>query len=64
MAELPYGTVASISERRIITFYNTDGSVVGEVDFSGDKILFEGSVSDSANSFFALLRDVINPFLK
>ncbi len=64
MAELPFGTVASISDLRIVTFYNKDGNKVGEIDFSTEKILFEGNVGDSANSFFALLRDIINPFLK
>ncbi len=64
MAELPFGTVASISELRIVTFFNKDGDKVGELDFSAEKIIFEGNAGDSANSFFALLKDVINPFLK
>ena len=64
MGNLPYGTVASVSDQRIVTLYNKEGKKVGEIDFSGDKVIFEGSMDQSANSFFALLRDIINPFLK
>jgi len=64
MEKMPYGTIASVSEQRIITVYNKDGDKIGEIDFSGGKVIFEGSMDQSANSFFALLRDIINPFLK
>ena len=62
MANLPDKTVVSFSEDRKVTFYNKYGEIVGELDFSTDIVSFEGKIADSADSFFKMLQNAINPF--
>jgi len=62
MAELPEGTIMSLSNLRVITFYNNEQKQVGQIDFNGRKIVFEGDIHDSANSLFIFIRDIIDPF--
>ena len=63
-SHLPDGTILSLSKYRVITLYNDHGDIVGEIDFSTNKIILEGSVNDAANSLFLLLKNAIEPFFK
>ena len=58
--KLPDGTILSLSKYRVVTLYNDKGETIGEIDFSTDKIIFEGSVDDAANSLFLLLRHALD----
>lgn len=61
---LPKGTIASLSREQVVTIYNNSGEVVGEIDFSGETIIFEGSVDASADKLFSFLKKIIIPFYK
>lgn len=61
MAELPEGTIFSISKFRVITLYNEAGEKIGEIDYSGKKILFDGRTDESADSLFKLLQQAVGP---
>jgi len=63
LPRIPYGTIALVTDQRLIYFYNKAGKKVGELDFSTGQILFEGAMDESSNAFFSLLKDAINPFL-
>jgi len=62
MASLPDGTLFSISKYKVITFYNDAGEIVGEIDYSGKNIIFDGKTDESANSLFRLIEQAIGPF--
>ena len=61
---VPEGTILSLSELRIVTFYNKAGQKIGEVDFSTDKILFEGAIDNTADRLFSFLKLIIDPYFK
>ena len=61
---LPAGTIFSVSKNYTITVYNDEGKTVGELDFSGDNIKFEGSMDDTADRLFSYLKKIIIPFFK
>ena len=62
--DLPEGTVLSLSKHRTITLYNDNGNIVGEIDFSADKVIFEGNVNTAADRLFSLLKFIIKPFIR
>ncbi|HUV84634.1 MAG TPA: hypothetical protein VMV86_02945 [Methanosarcinales archaeon] len=64
MKNLPDGTIASLSEMHILTLYNKEGEVVGEVDFSGKSIVFDGNIHESADKLFYFLKKIVDPFFK
>lgn len=64
MAELPEGTILSLSDARIVTVYNKVGIKVGEIDFSTDKILFEGAIDNTADRLFSFIKHIIDPYFK
>ena len=61
---VPEGTILSLSELRVVTFYNKDGQKIGEVDFSTDKVLFEGAIDKTADRLFSFLKHIIDPYFK
>ena len=63
-SKLPEGTVLSLSKHRVITLYNDKGNTVGEIDFSANKVIFEGNVNKAADRLFSLLKFIIKPFIK
>lgn len=64
MKTLPEGTIASLSKDHIVTIYGRDGRVVGEIDFSGEAIIFEGNMDETADKLFSFLKKIIIPFFK
>ena len=61
---VPEGTILSLSELRVVTFYNKDGQKIGEIDFSTDKVLFEGAIDKTADRLFSFLKHIIDPYFK
>ena len=61
---VPEGTILSLSGLRIVTFYNKEGNIIGEVDFSTDRVLFEGSIDNTADRLFSFLKHIIDPYFK
>lgn len=64
MKSLPEGTILSLSKNHILTLYDTNKEIVGEIDFSGKNITFEGNMEDSADKLFSFLKSIIIPFFK
>ena len=64
MKNLPEGTIFSLSENRIITLYDSNKEIVGEIDFGGDSSTFEGNMDASADKLFSFLKSIIIPFFK
>jgi len=62
--ELPKDTIFSISANRVISFYNKNGKIIGEVDYNSKKIIFEGKMHETAESLFNFLRDILGPLYK
>jgi len=62
--DLPEGTILSLSKHRVVTLYNDKGNTIGEIDFSADKVIFEGSVNKAADRLFSLLDYIIKPFTR
>ncbi len=58
---LPPRTIMTLSDTRLVTFFNKMGDKIGEIDFSTDKIIFEGNMSSSAEVLFGFLRDILEP---
>lgn len=61
-AKIPEGTIFSLSDKRIITIYDKEGAIVGEIDFSASKVIFDGNVNDAADRFFSFIKHIIDPF--
>ena len=62
--ELPKDTLFSVSGNRVISFYNRNGKVIGEVDFNKKNIMFEGEMHKTAEVLFNFLRDILEPLYK
>lgn len=43
-----------------MTFHNSKNKMIGSLDFSGEKIKFEGDAEESAKIFFDYLCDLFN----
>jgi len=55
-----YNRVIDITPNYTIRFFTKDQKEVGNFDFNGDKLKFEGDVEESAKIFFDFLLNVFN----
>ena len=60
----PGKAMISISDDRVATIFNKRGNKVGIIDFSKDKVVFEGNMDTSAESLFSLLKFIIDPYFR
>ena len=62
VVETTKGVIASLTEDRELILYDKQGKPVCFMSFEAEKLNLKGEVSEAADSFFTLLKDIFNPY--
>ena len=62
--ELPKDMIFSVSGNRVVSFYNRNGKIIGEIDYNKTGIIFEGDMHSTAEALFNFVNDILEPLYK